>query len=1195
MSVRKAPNGVLLATLLAMTSLSGLAAETWFLQGRWDYYALCDASYRPFFRTASNVIEVYRDLGDGRVIIHSTAYMIDSRRGATIPVSPPEGREYLCRSWYPGDEAKDKALDELARSILGGETTVEGAVGKLSTWVRNEVSYRLGVSTDPLEVARSGRAFCTGYANLMVALLRSVGIPAAVESCYIAPGNDWGFGGGGGNHAFVEYYYPGIGWLCHDPQSTSGYVDPFHLVDFSGTVYAQYRQAPDAYVTDYAEEPAAWSTYSAAGAAGARRGFALRVDDRSGKPVAFTASLAAARLSLEPSGDYFTRNVFGKPWCSAGGGQRVGLRADATRGVATMCGTDGWRSYFALPGAVPDCGEDMVVLKAAGLLGLRAVDLAKERFVVAAMDFSEGEAQCFTIRDPATGRALPSQRVLVTTGAIREELATGADGTLQVRYSGPEDRRPGELRISWGNAEYAVAFRPGTAMPVPDQSRQEAELQAALAAARSASPSTQFRLVVRDRAGTADATLVRAASLFDGPVEKRLSSRGANFLSVDGLEIGKSYVLRAYVRGVNVQRPIGPIQPGHGADLEICEADLRPTRLERPNPFDASKPTMYEYFADKASPWPLTGDGGEVRWDCPPGDYLVSDNAARTGVMRMRVEAGARLEYDPSSMDLEGYRFAEAFRLKTDDIAVGLARDEEGPLRSSPILVMDANGLTYYTVKSNEYGFFTFPALRPSTAYRMALAGPGRLVLRSFATDLRGRADTCFLVSGKGEKCHTALQWARSKPVSVYIFMSSTAKGEAVAQPIALATGADFELHADDGSYLLSTERTIAGATVISGGTIDGRRDRQGELCLCPDPADAGYLARSRAAARQAWPDATNALLIRFRDGEADGWKSACLEVRLGDRVFRPAFDSQGFIMLGAAKKAEYRFTYARAGVRWEGCFVPQGAGPEIMELSPDEARTVTLELPAGQGAALLGPSVKNGKLALGDKALTPDSRGRMRIVNAGPGSWLRLKDGRICFCVNQRAAHRLASIAMPDQAAAWKILLGECDAAGTDRVIDARALGLTPQATLRLGDGNGRTFPCWSPSSGIYLATGLTGQNLVLDINQNGLFVRQSWNLKGAGTEVLTVRAPQTANVALALSGPAPKIANAIVILYSGGNLEGGAVKGYAERIALRTSAGGGLAILVPNGTWYVEAGGQTRKVVVKAQEKQQVGIAMK
>ena len=296
---------------------SPVSAETWFVQGTWDYYVLCEDSYRPNIHTASNIVEVLWDLGDGRVIIHSQARMLDPDRTSRLPVPAPVGYEKALEPWYQ-DAEKAKALGGLVQSILGEEKTVEGAVEKLSIWVRNHVSYSLGVSSDPLAIVTQHRAFCEGYANLMVALLRQAGIPAFGISGYIPPGNGWGFGNSGGDHTFLVYYHPGTGWLCHDPQATQGFIDPYHLINFCGKVLAQYKVPPEAFITGYAPEPKEWRTYMAAGQGNSMGGFAIHVTDPCGNAVSAVAYLEKSKTRLEPEDHYFSKNLLGSSWYTIG-------------------------------------------------------------------------------------------------------------------------------------------------------------------------------------------------------------------------------------------------------------------------------------------------------------------------------------------------------------------------------------------------------------------------------------------------------------------------------------------------------------------------------------------------------------------------------------------------------------------------------------------------------------------------------------------------------------------------------------------------------------------------------------------------------------------------------------------------------------------------------------------------------------
>jgi len=84
----------------------------------------------------------------------------------------------------------------------------------------------------PLVRFAEGRAgVCQDYAQAMLAVLRSVGIPARYVSGYLATGV-----GSEGSHAWVETFVPGAGWVGYDPTNnsavTEGYVKKAHGRDY---------------------------------------------------------------------------------------------------------------------------------------------------------------------------------------------------------------------------------------------------------------------------------------------------------------------------------------------------------------------------------------------------------------------------------------------------------------------------------------------------------------------------------------------------------------------------------------------------------------------------------------------------------------------------------------------------------------------------------------------------------------------------------------------------------------------------------------------------------------------------------------------------------------------------------------------------------------------------------------------------
>lgn len=84
----------------------------------------------------------------------------------------------------------------------------------------------------PLIKFVEGRAgVCQDYAQAMLAVLRSVGIPARYVSGYLATGV-----GSEGSHAWIEAFVPGSGWCGYDPTNnsiiTEQYVKKAHGRDY---------------------------------------------------------------------------------------------------------------------------------------------------------------------------------------------------------------------------------------------------------------------------------------------------------------------------------------------------------------------------------------------------------------------------------------------------------------------------------------------------------------------------------------------------------------------------------------------------------------------------------------------------------------------------------------------------------------------------------------------------------------------------------------------------------------------------------------------------------------------------------------------------------------------------------------------------------------------------------------------------
>jgi transglutaminase-like putative cysteine protease len=141
-------------------------------------------------------------------------------------------------------------VGELARQITAGSGDEVDRVEAVQSWLRSNTQYNLDVPRDPpgvdsvdhfLFVSRQG--FCEQIASSMAVLLRTLGIPTRLVT---------GFGPGDRNlltgyfevkesdaHAWLEVYYPRIGWIPYDPtfgvpNASSGIASRF----MAGPVFA---------------------------------------------------------------------------------------------------------------------------------------------------------------------------------------------------------------------------------------------------------------------------------------------------------------------------------------------------------------------------------------------------------------------------------------------------------------------------------------------------------------------------------------------------------------------------------------------------------------------------------------------------------------------------------------------------------------------------------------------------------------------------------------------------------------------------------------------------------------------------------------------------------------------------------------------------------------------------------------------
>jgi Transglutaminase-like superfamily/Carboxypeptidase regulatory-like domain len=155
-------------------------------------------------------------------------------------------------------QSQDPQIVRLAREITRGSRYAHEAANAILSWIADNLTFdtSITVPSDALSALRYKKAYCVGYSNLAVALLRAAGIPARVAHGYLPPGYEWGFSkdywgvkvNDGGFHAYLELYYPDTGWVFSDAEHSHFFVDPFHIL-----LRLDGMQMPGAYTGGYLE------------------------------------------------------------------------------------------------------------------------------------------------------------------------------------------------------------------------------------------------------------------------------------------------------------------------------------------------------------------------------------------------------------------------------------------------------------------------------------------------------------------------------------------------------------------------------------------------------------------------------------------------------------------------------------------------------------------------------------------------------------------------------------------------------------------------------------------------------------------------------------------------------------------------------------------------------------------------------
>lgn len=127
----------------------------------------------------------------------------------------------------------------VAKRLTKEAKTEYDAVSAVINYVADNIMYAHNPeSFDALYTLRSKSGNCTNIAHIAIALLRAIGIPARIVGGVglkkrwpipIGNGENLIFGFSQGNHAWIEVYFPDIGWLPYDTQQTKNFTSTRHI------------------------------------------------------------------------------------------------------------------------------------------------------------------------------------------------------------------------------------------------------------------------------------------------------------------------------------------------------------------------------------------------------------------------------------------------------------------------------------------------------------------------------------------------------------------------------------------------------------------------------------------------------------------------------------------------------------------------------------------------------------------------------------------------------------------------------------------------------------------------------------------------------------------------------------------------------------------------------------------------------
>jgi transglutaminase-like putative cysteine protease len=173
-----------------------------------------------------------------KLVVDMEAALAPVPSQAPFPLGPVPAEVQRFLRATPMTQRDDPRIGALARRLTAGARTERQAVSLLLNHVVDALQYQYDPPAHDASASLvRGIANCQGYAYLSLALLRAAGIPGRI-AVGISLSKAWRvqhadgtvtFRMGKGRHAWIEVYYPDLGWVPYDPQTSHLFVSLYHV------------------------------------------------------------------------------------------------------------------------------------------------------------------------------------------------------------------------------------------------------------------------------------------------------------------------------------------------------------------------------------------------------------------------------------------------------------------------------------------------------------------------------------------------------------------------------------------------------------------------------------------------------------------------------------------------------------------------------------------------------------------------------------------------------------------------------------------------------------------------------------------------------------------------------------------------------------------------------------------------------